>query len=173
MRRSLFDEGNPLFNFFARGMERDHLFTAGFTALLSIVGLLSLLAGIAVWPTVVELSATESALSAAASSICMTGWIATAVCAIISLILAFAQKQAFSVGRIFLLNIILLWIVYFAVMIAQQGLINLVLQPSFTTSLLWIMASLFFGYVLAVVPAIIITVLVGVAYRILDMIFPA
>ena len=167
-----FFNASPLLDLFVMGLERDRLFRKGFTALLCFAGVFSLLAGIAAWPAVVELSATGTVLSAAASRVCMSGWIAAALCAIASLILAFSKKQAFSVPRFFLLNIVLLWVILFVVLLAQQGAVVLAIGASFTTSLLWCMTSLFFGYVLSVVPAIIITVLVTVACKILDIFFP-
>lgn len=168
-----FEESNSLFDFIAARLEKDRLLSVCLTVLLVIGTLLSLVAGIAVWPVIFDLQVSQSFLGRLAASIWKTGCITATVCVIVSIILAFYRHQPLRVGSVFVTNLIVVWVVFAIMLIIRQDIIHVLQVGVFTGTLLWGIIAFAAGYILAVLPAILITVVVGVIYSITDMILPS
>lgn len=172
-KKSDSEERNSLFDFIAAKLEKDQFLSVCLTVLLVIGTMLSLVAGIAVWPVIFDLQVSQSLLGRLAASIWKTGCITTAVCIIVSIILVFCRHQPLKVGSIFVTNLIAVWVVFAMMLIIRQDVIYALQVGVFTGTLLWGIIAFAAGYILAVLPSILITMVVSVIYFITDLILPS
>lgn len=174
MRKRLDLEGNnSLFDFIAARLEKDQFLSVCLTALLVIGTLLSLVAGVAVWPVIFDLRAVQSLLGELAASIWRSGCAVTAVCAIVSIFLVFFRHRPFRVASVLITNLIAVWVVFAMMLIIRQDIVHALQVGTFTGTLLWGIIAFAAGYILCVLPAILITAIVGVIYSVADMMLPS
>ncbi len=159
-----------LFDFIVSRLNRDIILSNAVTAFLLITVAISLTAGIAVWPVVWELHYKTSSVGVVCCNILKAGYIITPVCFFISLLVMIFDRQEFSLPRILLLNLGIFWLAASVFMITQQSVLSIFPENSFMITLLWIVISFFAGYILAVIPVILVSLIVMIIYKILDMI---
>lgn len=173
MRRQIINRGNnAIFDFIASRLEMDRILEDALSIFIVIVIILSMVAGIAVWPVVWDLKAVDSTLSAVCANIHTAGLIISLICLIVTVALMLWQRSDYKPFRVFFLNLGIFWFSSCVVLITQQNVLTALTQNAFMGTLLWLILSVFMGYILSVIPSVLITAVSTVAHKILDMILP-
>lgn len=163
---------NSLLALLAAKFQRDNMMNVGVTIFLVVAAIVSILAGIAVWSVVRDLSAVEGDIGAVCSHLYRLGWITMIACALISGLIAFLQRSHCSTMRLFITNLMLAWIVTSVGMLTQHAAFNVLQLSTFMGNVLWTILSFIAGYILAVIPAMLATGFVFIVYHMVDLILP-
>lgn len=173
MRRQMDGRGsNAIFDFIASRLEMDRILEDVLAIFLVLTAILSIVAGIAVWPIVWDLKSMDSMIGAVCLSIHTAGLVIFLICLIITVALVLWQRGDFKPLRIFFMNLCIYWLSSCIVLITKQNILTTLSQNEFMSTLLWFILSLFMGYILSVLPSILITLASSIAHKILDMILP-
>ena len=154
------------------GTRIDPIFLGVAVIFFTIVSLLSLVAGIAVWPVGLRMRYLESVLGEICPSLNVAGVVSMAVLAAISLAFMLWQHVQFSIYKTFGFNLLLFWLSFSVVLLTWQSKINALNIAGFMSTLLWIIFSFIAGYVLAVLPAVMVAAVVGILHKVIDAILP-
>ena len=170
-RRS--QEDNSLFDFIAGRLEQDRYLSVCFTAIVVIGMLLSLVAGLAAWPVVFDLRTAETMLGSLCASIWTTGWLSVVICVAFALLLVLCQRRPLRLLSVLVTNLIVVWVAFMMMLIFRQDILYTLQVGVFTGTLLWVIIAFVAGYILSVLPAMIITLIVGVVHSVADLVLPS
>lgn len=156
---------------------KDRLVTTLISVSVTLLVVVSLFAGVAVWPVVYSGFNEESALLAVDALKAILGpvrtfqpWISLG-CALLAL-----GYMAFKTGEVRFLNLLVIslpigWGVYFALLMGGMTTFVSLMQIGSMACILWFVLSLLGGYLLAFVPAVIIAAVVKLIHGVFHLLW--
>lgn len=149
--------------------QRDQWIGLWLAAAACAIALVSLVSGLTVWPVVYTLRKEASPLGQICAFLGTIGGVGTLVMGAGSLLIALFQRTGYRMLQTLIASMLLLWVLFFAVLLMQNGVVFAQPGPDFCGYMLWMILSLFFGYVLAIAPALLISLVVAAICKLADM----
>lgn len=151
--------------------EKDRSLLLVFTILATTLALVSFAASVVVWLAVYTLPP-DHVLQGLCGRICTAGYIFTPVCLVLTVFLALRQHAPFQLGRGVILNLLILWAAFFVFLLVNGSVFEAVQLNNSVGMLLSVIIMLFGGYLLAFVPAVIISCVTAIIHKVFDLILP-
>ncbi len=150
---------------------RNHMLVSLFSALAAVLAMVSLFTSVVMWLAVYTLPS-ASPLEALAGQIRTAAYILLPVCAILTLLLALFQHRAFHLGAGVLMNLIIMWFAFAALLLKSGSVTGSMQLNSMVGTLLSVVLALFGGFFFAALPSVLIACAAAAIHKLLDLILP-